>query len=140
MSNKRTGGCLCGKVRYAVNGNVRGVVWCHCSQCQRSHGATAAYTSAPKSSLIIDESNVSWYESSETSRRGFCSNCGSSLFYDSHSSLNIEISAGTFDQPTHLKCIGHIFSDSISDYYKITDELPRYRENDLDGQFAVLNF
>ena len=40
----RTGGCLCGAVRYQVRGPLRSVVMCHCSQCRRQTGHVMAAT------------------------------------------------------------------------------------------------
>lgn len=48
-----TGGCLCGGVRYAIRGELRGVIACHCSQCRRTSGHHSAMTSAPNERLSL---------------------------------------------------------------------------------------
>ena len=79
---KQTGGCLCGGVRYVVNGPLRGVIACHCSQCRRTSGHYAAMTNAPSEHLELKSSHtLVWYQSSATAERGFCSTCGSNLFW-----------------------------------------------------------
>ncbi|MBP0129127.1 MAG: GFA family protein, partial [Nitrospira sp.] len=75
------GQCLCGAVRFRLAGAKRDVVICHCGQCRRWHGHVGAYTRVPISALTVeDERSLAWYRSSERARRGFCRECGSSLF------------------------------------------------------------
>jgi len=118
-----TGGCLCGKVRYTVSGSLRPVIACHCQQCRRTSGFHVAATSAPRESVVI-VGDVSWFRSSETSKRGFCGICGSNLFWDGPGK-NLSIFAGTLDAPTGLKLVGHIYCADKGDYYEITDNLPK---------------
>ena len=53
MAKAQEGGCLCGAVRYRVDGPLRPVTVCHCGQCRRTHGHAAAYTAAPKAALTL---------------------------------------------------------------------------------------
>ncbi|MCP4327149.1 MAG: GFA family protein [Alphaproteobacteria bacterium] len=121
---RRTGHCLCEAVRYEINGPIRPVVICHCSQCLRTHGHYAAYTGVPREYVAIDgEDHVAWYRSSEIARRGFCRVCGSRLFWDRDGADYIAIAAGTLDPPTGVHSIAHIFVDDKSDYYELEDSL-----------------
>ncbi len=125
MKSKHTGGCLCGGVRYSVEGALREVRACHCSQCRRTSGHFVAATSAPKSALsFLQGDTLRWYRSSPAAERGFCSNCGGNLFWRPLEGELISISAGTLDTPTHLKIAEHIFVADKSDYYTINDEVP----------------
>ncbi len=120
------GGCLCGAVRYLVRGLLREVVNCHCGQCRRFHGHYGAYTNAATKDVTISgRSNLRWYVSSRTARRGFCGKCGSSLFWQRRNGKSISIAAGTLDAPTRLKTVRHIFVADMGDYYKIADRLER---------------
>ena len=95
---RRTGGCLCGAVRYEVAGALRPVIMCHCRQCRRTHGHVAAYTAAPRAAVtLLDERGLDWFESSPGVRRGFCKLCGSSLFWERLAGGNRSIAAGTLD-------------------------------------------
>ena len=118
-----TGGCLCGRVSYRVDGPLRPVIACHCTQCRKTSGHYVAATSAPKDAISI-EGEVTWYASSTTARRGFCGVCGSQLFWDGPGT-HLSIFAGTFEQPTGLKLAGHIFCADKGDYYEIADGLPQ---------------
>ncbi|MFQ6023866.1 MAG: GFA family protein [Acidiferrobacterales bacterium] len=122
----RTGGCLCGGVRYEVRGPLRSVVNCHCSQCRRTHGHFAAYTAAPRENVLIHgKEHLKWYRSSDSARRGFCTECGSSLFWDPDGQSSLSIAAGTLDQPTGLETVTHVFMDDKPDYYTIDDNLEK---------------
>ncbi|ODA67750.1 Glutathione-dependent formaldehyde-activating enzyme [Methyloligella halotolerans] len=125
--NVKTGGCLCGSVRYEVRGELRPVVNCHCSQCRKTHGHFIGYTSADRNDLVLaEESGLRWYQSSEKARRGFCHQCGASLFWEPTEGSSVAISAGTLDAPTGLKTVRHIFVAEKGDYYEIDDGLPQF--------------
>ena len=131
--SKSTGGCLCGAVKYELRGPTRGVVNCHCSKCRRFSGNFGAYTSIKRSQLVlIDEQTLKWYRSIKDETpdvyRGFCSDCGSSLFWDPRGRDHIAVAAGSLDEPTGLKTIGHIWMSQRGDFYELTDELPRFDE------------
>lgn len=124
-----TGGCLCGAVRYRVDGPMRDVVACHCTQCRRSSGHHVAATAAARSDVEI-AGPVVWYPSSPSARRGFCPTCGANLFWDGHAGSDLSIFAGTLDRPTGLTLRGHIFVADKGDYYAIADGLPQAAGDD----------
>lgn len=123
-----TGGCLCGGVRYRVDGPLRDVIGCHCSQCRRTSGHYVAATSTAAERLSFTSAEtLRWYDSSDRAQRGFCGRCGSNLFWrplDATPS-RISIMAGTLDSPTHLRMSQHIFVADKSDYYSLQDGLPQ---------------
>lgn len=127
----QAGSCLCGAVSYRVSGPLRPVVACHCTQCRKSSGHYVAATSAARGDVAID-GEVTWYQSSATSRRGFCGTCGSQVFWDG-AGVNLSIFAGTLHTPSGLMLAGHICCADKGDYYQITDALPQ-----ADGDDPVL--
>lgn len=131
MSEFNTGGCHCGAVRYGIDGSMRSVVYCHCSQCRKQSGHYYAATSCGKDELEITGSeHLTWYRASESARRGFCSKCGSALFWQGDGSANISILAGSLDLPTGLKADRHIYVADKGDYYTIDDGLPQFAQSD----------
>lgn len=118
-----TGGCLCGAVRFSgrwADGTLR---ICHCGQCRRWSGHAWA---APSSSRLDIEGPVTWFRSSAEAERGFCPDCGSSLFWHRLDSDHIDVAAGCVDLPTGLRLVGHIFVEDKGDYYQIDDGLPQF--------------
>ncbi|SEN48798.1 GFA family protein [Palleronia pelagia] len=118
------GGCLCNEVSFRVRGPLRPVVACHCQQCRRMSGHFTAATAASKDGVEI-EGEVRWYQSSEGARRGFCPECGSTLFWDGGGDM-LSIFAGSLDKPTGLTTAWHIHCADKGDYYEIADGLKQY--------------
>ena len=128
------GGCLCEAVRYEVAGPIRGVVNCHCTMCQRLHGAFGAHSKAPKAAIRVTRADgLKWYWTSERARRGFCGECGTNLFWEPAGQAGTGIGAGSLDQPSGLKTIGHIFTAEKADFTEIGDGAPAF-EGSSDGR------
>ena len=123
------GSCECQGVVFELIGELRDVVFCHCSQCRKTSGHYWAATQVSKGNLnLIKATSLSWYKSSDKARRGFCSVCGSSMFYERKGIDKISVSAGSLEIPTSLDRMRHIYVASKGDYYDISDELPQFEE------------
>lgn len=121
------GGCYCGKVCYRASRVSPEITECHCSQCRKQSGHRYATTGAKAGDVEIDGAdNVTWFRSSPGAERGFCSTCGSHLFWRSLNDDEMAILAASIDEPTGLRVTSHIFVDSKGDYYDITDGLPQF--------------
>jgi hypothetical protein len=130
MTNLHNGSCLCGAVRFAASAPLRGVVYCHCTQCRKQSGHYYAATNVADGDLTIEgHEKITWYEASPYARRGFCSVCGSALFWKHNTSEEISVMAGAFEQPSGLKAEAHIFVADKGDYYDITDGLPQFERS-----------
>jgi hypothetical protein len=121
------GRCLCGAVRFTVAGPLGAPDACHCSQCRRQSGHYWASTNVRKKALAIDGGErVAWYRSSEKVRRGFCSVCGSVLFWSPEEYPEwTAVAMGAFDPPTGTRLEKHIFVADKGDYYDIADDVPQ---------------
>lgn len=121
------GSCLCGAVSFEVEGELPPPDACHCSICRRQSGHVWASTDLPRERVTIrGGEHVTWYRSSEKVRRGFCSVCGSVLFFDPPARDWIAIAMGAFDKPTGTRLAKHIFTADKGDYYDIADGLPQH--------------
>ena len=122
----KTGSCLCGGVKYQINGPMRPIVACHCSQCRKTSGNYVTATRVAKVDLVFDSmSTLKWYKSSDVAERGFCGTCGSNLFWQRQVGENTSIMAGTIDPPTGLHIAQHIFVGDKSDFYDLFDEVEK---------------
>jgi hypothetical protein len=132
----RTGGCLCGAVRYSVTGALRPVVMCHCTQCRRMTGHVMAATAARRADFrLLAEGELKWYAASKEARRGFCGRCGSTLFWEGVERDDISIAAGSLDDSRGLRIACHIFVADKGDYYEIEPGTPQSRDGTLSLAF-----
>ena len=123
------GSCECQSVVFELTGELRDVVFCHCSQCRKTAGHYWAATQVSKENLnLIKAMSLRWYDSSDKARRGFCSLCGSSIFYERKGIDKISVAAGSLETPTSLDRMRHIYVASKGDYYDISDDLPQFEE------------
>jgi len=123
------GSCLCGTVRFEITGQVRDVVGCHCKQCRKQSGHHWAASSVRLDEIDIEGAeHITWYDASPDARRGFCSECGSHLFWHPTGQDRYAFSPGAIDGPTGLKMKNHVFVADKGDYYDIKDGLPQYAQ------------
>ena len=133
MSNA-SGSCLCGGVAYEVNGPLRPVTYCHCSQCRKTSGHFVAATACKTDDLeLTAQGTLVWFQSSAQAERGFCGTCGASLFWRPAHAEHISIMAGTLTTPTGLRAVDHVFTADAADYYTIDDSLPQHRSDWPEG-------
>ena len=119
------GQCECGAVAFEVSDVRKEVTFCHCGQCRRFSGHHWAATNAPFDSLhFTNDAGLKWYASSDWAKRGFCKECGSSLFYRMNDEEGIGIAAGCLETPTGLTPGKHIFIADKGDYYTASEDAP----------------
>lgn len=126
MQSVHKGACLCGAVRLEAPGPLKPATACHCSQCRRQSGHYWASTDVAKADLKLEGTeNITWFQSSEKVRRGFCAKCGSAMFWDPIFKDIMGVAMGVFDNPTDTKLALHIFTADKGDYYDIGDGVPQ---------------
>jgi hypothetical protein len=131
MNQVVTGGCQCGGVRYEVRGKLRDVIACHCVQCRRMSGHFVAATACRRPAFsLVSSRTLKWYVAVPGFRRGFCGECGSSLFFEEVGGERVSIAAGTLDEPQGLKIAAHIFASEAGDYYRLEDGAPVSQRGD----------
>ncbi len=121
------GSCLCKAITFEVEGKLPPASACHCTICRKHTGHYEAGVDVDSSLLkITGAHNLTWYQSSEEARRGFCATCGCVLFFEPTNGGWIGISMGAFDGPTNTKLERHIFVGDKGDYYEINDSAQQY--------------
>lgn len=120
------GSCLCGAVSFEVMGSLPRPDACHCTRCRKLSGHYWASTDVARDTLALSGGeNVTWYWTSDKVRRGFCSTCGATLFWDPVEKGTMAIAMGAFDTPTETTLGMHIFVANKGDYYEIADGVPQ---------------
>lgn len=124
------GGCLCGRVRYRVNGRLFNADHCHCSMCRRQHGAafaTYAEFEAEDFAWTSGEELVKVYQPSAGGGWAFCGECGSTLAGTDDGRVT-SITLGTVEGDPGIRPELHMFAGSRAPWYEISDDLPQYDE------------
>ncbi|HTX08163.1 MAG TPA: GFA family protein [Solirubrobacteraceae bacterium] len=127
-------------MRYEVTGALQEVLICHCEECRRWHGHVSATAAADRRDLqLLEQRGLRWIKSPLSdagARRGFCRECGSSLFWDSPGLETISIAAGTLDPPTGLHVASHWYVSQAGDYYEIPDDGLPHHERSGEGELV----
>lgn len=133
-----TGACACGAVRFEAHGPMRPVIACHCGTCRRTSGHYWASTQVyDKNFKLLEDRGLKWFESSDFAHRGFCSECGSSLFFKLNDTNRISIAGGALDLPTGLEAVEQICTEEAGDYYALDDTLPGHSGDHVSEQYQL---
>lgn len=134
MTQEKTGGCQCGRVRYRVTLENDDAYLCHCRMCQRATGGfAAAFVGAQKDSVTW-ESPPDWYRSSPIAHRPFCSVCGTPLgFAFMEGGTHFDLTVGSFDDPSQFVPTSHSGVESMHEAWLDTAALPRQRSENTES-------
>jgi hypothetical protein len=139
-----SGGCICGSVRYTVNGPPNCIVHCHCSQCRKSYASlvgTAATVAHDQVRIDKGEQNLATYVMPPRVRRQFCKSCGCTLFYfdDNYPEVTYYYPA-TLDDGAHpghsAGSEHHVFVGSKVAWENFQDDLPRHDGNIPESEYT----
>lgn len=128
------GACLCGAVRFEIEGRVTPIQICHARRCQKSTGsAFAPELAAPAERFrwLRGEEHVQRYEAPllrepPPFRKSFCSRCGSPLPVLQPETGFVVLLAGVLDDDPGVKPFRHVFVGQRAPWHDVTDELPRF--------------
>ena len=125
------GSCLCGGIRYTVDGELGSFSLCHCTRCQKANGSafSAGVTVSPDQVHLSDPHGyLTAYQFSSEVLRYFCRHCGSPLYtlrpYTDAPTMRLR--AGTLDTPIDTKPMFHIFYADKAPWFEAADNAPKY--------------
>jgi uncharacterized protein (DUF924 family) len=124
-----TGGCLCGRIRFRIEGNFGVVANCHCTMCRKAQGcafATNADVDRREFMILKGAEAIAEYESSPGKFRCFCRACGSPVYSHRLSEPSVvRVRFGTLDDDPGVRPELHFAVDFKAPWFDITDGLPR---------------
>lgn len=138
------GGCLCGAVRYRVQGAPLWVAHCHCLSCRRATAsAMATYAGYAADRFAVERGEPARYSSSPGVTRSFCGQCGSPLTYESERwPGEVHIFVCTLDEPEALTPRAHVYVAERLSWLRTNDGLPEFQttssgvlDHAQDGRF-----
>jgi len=132
MAEQMTGGCACGRVRFAVSIDDRNAYLCHCRMCQRATGSISIAFKSVKLAGLEWQSEPDWYDSSPIAVRPYCRECGTSLGFKfkegAHEDMDLTVAA--FDEPFGFIPKHHFGAESMHRGWLNTEGLPEIRTGD----------
>jgi hypothetical protein len=133
MAERVNGGCQCGRVRYSVTIDDREAYLCHCRMCQRATGGVSIAFKNVLKDAVDWEHEPDRYASSPIAERGFCAACGTPLTYEAPASPRMDLTVGSFDDPSLFKPTEHCGSESWHEEWLDTTALPANRTDENPG-------
>lgn len=130
------GKCLCGKVEVTVAHMSSDIGVCHCSMCRQWGGGPYFSVDCGSDVTFSDEAYVSRYASSAWARRGFCTHCGTHLFYQLMQTGAYHMPAGLFRLPETVKLKSQIFIDEKPHYYALANNTPMLTSEQVIAMFT----
>ena len=123
-----TGRCLCGAIRYRLNGTPFDPGYCHCRMCQLASGAPVmAFATIARTNFLVTSGEPRRRQSSEFGERWFCGNCGTPLtVLVTHQPETLDFTIATLDAPEFLAPAFHIWHGSKIAWFETADPLPRH--------------
>ncbi len=131
----RTGSCLCGARKYAIDSEIRGVWVCHCSLCRKASGSIG------NTILIVPTAQFRWIEGAdhgetyalrETYTITRCKTCGTPLPAEVDEA-NVYVTAGTLDDPLEDGIEAHLFCASRADWDRDKEDVRYFDERSTSG-------
>ncbi|MCX7034141.1 MAG: GFA family protein [Arenimonas sp.] len=131
------GSCLCGDLCFEASLPTKWVAHCHCTLCQRAHGAAVVtWVGFDDGQVRINDpqARLQWYASTPGAERGFCARCGTTLFFRSHRwPGELHIVRSNFDGPLDREPQVHVHYDSRAPWLVPGDDGLARRAGDGGG-------
>jgi hypothetical protein len=131
----RTGGCLCGGVRFTAERIETHHHACHCGMCRRWAGGPLFVTAAEGVSFEGAD-NLGRFDSSDWAQRGFCTRCGSNLFYLLKPAGQYFMCVGALDGAQDFRLDREIYIDHKPPGYAFAGDLERQTEAEVLAAFS----
>ena len=133
---KSQASCLCGSVKITANEINPKFTVCHCDSCRGWGGGPFFAIQCGTNVSIEGEEKVTTYDSSAWASRGFCSQCGTHLFFKFNKSGDYNMPVGIFQDLQGIKMELQYFSDSRPDYYCFSNETKEMTKAEIMAYFA----
>lgn len=134
MGEWMSGGCQCGRIRYEAEIEGDEAYLCHCRMCQRATGnVSIAFCNVPRAAVRWTTVEPDRYASSSIARRGYCAQCGTPLSFEFVEGGNMDLTVGSFDDPSRFRPVHHFGAESLHGAWLDTGGLKRIRSDEHPG-------
>lgn len=135
-TKKGSGSCLCGAISFTTENRQSTISACHCTSCRKWGGSAFMEVNCGAEVKFKGEEYLSVFNSSDWAERGFCSQCGSHLFYRMKESQDHSMLVGLFDDDSDLVFRHQVFIDEKPHYYHFANETENMSGEELFAKFA----
>jgi hypothetical protein len=134
MKRSAQGGCLCGAVRYRVDGEPLARTLCHCRSCRRATGGvTVAWAVFAANDVTVTRGEIAEYSSSPGIHWGFCAACGSLVAYRRDSRPDHrDVTTATLDDPDAFPPTVEIWTEQKIGWESLNHALPHKPRSSLN--------
>lgn len=126
------GACLCGRIRYEIDGEPRFMYQCHCGKCRAASGAsfvTNIIVDADRFRITAGKESLGAFESSPRKFRHFCTACGSPIYSHGEKTKQVvSVRCGTLKPDPGVRVAYHAFVASKAPWVDIHDGRPQFSE------------
>lgn len=130
MSENHCGSCLCGQVRFEVEGAFERFFLCHCGRCRKDTGSAHAanlFSSTARLKWLAGQDKVTLFQLPSTRHaRCFCASCGSALPYERPGGAGLVVPAGSLDSELRTRPDAHIFAASRAGWDDRLETFPSF--------------
>ena len=128
------GGCVCGAIRYRVEGTPTNSMICHCGTCRRVAAApVVAWVTFPRARFRILQGQPSAFHSTAPVRRTFCVRCGTPLTYEHEDSPGfVDVTTCSLDDPEAFPPTHHSWLSHDLAWVRFGDRLPTFTRSRHD--------
>ncbi|HEX2762984.1 MAG TPA: GFA family protein [Allosphingosinicella sp.] len=130
MADEMGGGCACGRVRYVARVEDDDAYLCHCRMCQKATGGVSIAFKNMKKAAVTWEREPDWYASSPIAKRPYCRECGTPLGFAFPDSENMDLTVGSFDDPSRFRPRHHFGAESMHRAWLNTGGLTEKRSDE----------
>lgn len=128
--------CLCGAVKITANQINPKFTVCHCDSCRGWGGAPFFAVQCGTEVVIEGQEHITNYDSSPWASRGFCSGCGTHLFYQLKETGAYNMPVGIFSDLKDIEMDMQYFSDQRPDYYCFSNQTKEMTRAEIMAYFA----
>jgi hypothetical protein len=128
MSKRFAGSCLCGEVRFEIEGDFERFYLCHCEYCRKDTGSAHAanlFSSTAALTWVSGADNIRQFHLPATRhRKCFCGTCGSALPLMQMNGELLVVPAGSLNSEVLIRPNAHIFVSSRAGWDEALEKVP----------------
>lgn len=132
MENLHSGSCLCGQVKYEIEGSFESFYLCHCSYCQKDTGSAHAanlFSTGAKLNWTAGKDKIKTFNLPSTQHtKSFCPECGSAVPNQQMDGKLLVVPAGSLDSKITITPNAHIFYSSKAEWDEELERIKKFEK------------